>query len=70
MYYTNNFLTSQKSLYLESFKASHAFHGWEAVNNHVFGRTMDNPVTQASLSAETLLSHPGQEISSNYWHNK
>ena len=35
-HYTNNFLTSQKSLYLESFKASHVSHSWEAVNNHMW----------------------------------
>ena len=29
-----------------------AVYGWEVVNNHVFGRSMDNPVTQASLPAE------------------
>ena len=29
-----------------------AVYGWEVVNNHVFGRSMDNPVTQASLSSE------------------
>ena len=30
-----------------------AVYGWEVVNNHVpSGRSMDNPVTQASLSAE------------------
>ena len=41
LYYTNNFITSQKSLYLESFKASRASHGWEAVNNHMW---LDEPV--------------------------
>ena len=35
LYYTNNCLTSQKSLYLESFKTSRASHNWEAVNNHM-----------------------------------
>ena len=35
-HYTNNFLTSQKSLYLESFKASHVSHSWESVNNHMW----------------------------------
>ena len=31
----------------------------EVVNNHVFGRSMDNPVTQASLPAERFdLRHP------------
>ena len=35
LYYTNDLLTSQKSLYLESFKTSHASHSWEAVNNHM-----------------------------------
>ena len=33
-----------------------AVYGWEVVNNHV---SMDNPVTQASLSAESFdLRHP------------
>ena len=36
LYYTNNFLTFQKNLYIESFKASSASHGWEAVNNHMW----------------------------------
>ena len=35
LYYTNDLLTSQKSLYLESFKTSCASHCWEAVNNHM-----------------------------------
>ena len=37
-----------------------AVYGWEVVNNHVrSGRSMDNPVTQASLSAERFdLRHP------------
>ena len=35
-------------------------YGWEVVNNHVCsGRSVDNPVTQASLSAERFdLKHP------------
>ena len=36
LYYTNNFLTFQKNLYIESFKASRASHCWEAVNNHMW----------------------------------
>ena len=37
-----------------------AVYGWEVVNNHVpSGRSMDNPVTQASLPAERFdLRHP------------
>ena len=37
-----------------------AVYGWEVVNNHVCsGRSVDNPVTQASLSAERFdLKHP------------
>ena len=37
-----------------------AVYGWEVVNNHVrSGRSMDNHVTQASLSAERFdLKHP------------
>ena len=37
-----------------------AVYGWEVVNNHVpSGRSMGNPVTQASLSAERFdLRHP------------
>ena len=40
LYYTNNFLTFQKNLYIESFKASSASHGWEAENNHMW---LDEP---------------------------
>ena len=38
----------------------YAVYGWEVVNNHVpSGSSMDNPVTQASLSAERFdLKHP------------
>ena len=37
-----------------------AVYGWEVVNNHVrSGKSMDNPITQASLSAERFdLRHP------------
>ena len=37
-----------------------AVYGWEVVNNHVrSGRSMDNPVTQASFPAERFdLRHP------------
>ena len=37
-----------------------AVYGWEVVNNHVrSGRSVDNPVTQASLPAERFdLRHP------------
>ena len=38
---------------IKTLKTLCAVYGWEVVNNHVrSGRSMDNPVTQASLSAE------------------
>ena len=42
-----------------------AVYGWEVVNNHVCsGRSMDNPVTQASLPAERFdLRHPCHTLS-------
>ena len=45
---------------LKILQALCAVSGWEVVNNHVrSGRSVDNPVAQASLSAERFdLRHP------------
>ena len=58
-----SWLNSEKSpMLIKTFKILQtlcAVYGWEVVNNHVFGRSMDNPVTQASLPAERFdLRHP------------
>ena len=60
----NHWLNNEKNpMLIKNFKILQtlcAVFGWEVVNNHVYsGRSVDNPVTQASLSAERFdLRHP------------